>query len=118
MEKLRFNNPVFRNGGNFTARLGAKWLELFNQGVRQVELTDVSGQVSYGTAKLTQVAYLPFNYIPQEWLWECHDGKGRQVLGLFDLMQQAYGDRMHYNSPVTLVWFTRSDLPTGAAQVA
>jgi hypothetical protein len=84
--KLEFLNPVFKNGLNYTVRLGEKWYERLEIG-DFVEIADTDK-----VAKITSVEVKDFYDIDYEGTVFAneHDPECRDVDGLERAMSRAY----------------------------
>ena len=85
MVKIKFKNPIFNKGINYTVRLGEKWAKILNIGDK-VNLDDVD----VGIISRIDVSY--FSLInPVVWIFnhdpECRKGKGH----LWEVLKKIYG---------------------------
>lgn len=96
MKKMKFSNPVFRQGMNVTCRMGNKWL-------RKVQ----PGDEFEAEGKRALCHYLHicrFNEIPLSMLSFEHDPACRDIMGLYKVMAGLY-PKFDQNSIVTLIGF-------------
>ena len=105
MKRLKFLNPVFKKGLNFTVRLGTKWAGQLSIG----EFIEIEGWNGVGRVEKMYVCRLAD--IPKEVLEDEHDPACHEWKGLLDAIKAAYpelrelsGDAF-YQQVVTCVGF-------------
>jgi len=86
MKYLRFLNPVFKKGLNFTVRKGTRWVKEATVG----EFVAVEGWRGFGRIECFYVCRLA--QIPKEVLVNEHDPDCRTIEGLIYALKRAYSE--------------------------
>ena len=84
MKKLQFDNPIFRQGKNFTVRLGEKWKEQLHIG----DFIEIEGW--HGFAEIRCIHVCKLADIPEKILELEHDPFCRTWEGLVKILQKVY----------------------------
>lgn len=93
MKNLEFLDPKFRQGENFTVRLGRKWLDVAIGEI--VELVPVGlqiGRFHRAMGEITKLYHCRFVDCPEEVYKKEHDPTCRDFDGLLEAMKRAYPD--------------------------
>lgn len=84
METLRFINPEFHAGINYTVRLGDRWAQLATVG----DFVEVEG--FNGVGRVRDIFTCKLNKVPDTVLEKEHDGTCSTFTGLTEAMMLAY----------------------------
>lgn len=104
-QRMAFSHQVGPPGSQeTTVRLGRKWLDLHENGVRDVVMIDANGR-PFGAAVITAVAYLRIEDVPAEFYWDgvCTPEQLAEAVGL------VYHRPVKTSDYVTIVFFYRKD---------
>jgi len=101
---LKFGNPSFRKGLNFTVRDGIKHANLSDRIGDTVGLADVNGNV-IGSGCLVNVTVCSLIEIPDFVLKNEHDLECVKPIGLMHVLQTVYGRQFKPGDIITCVGF-------------
>jgi hypothetical protein len=90
MHTLLFDRAIFREGVNYTVRLGDKWCKL--KVGEKINLAQ--GDVVWGVAWVTDVLYSGCSSIPARVIQLEHDPRCRTRLGLEAELERVYGQEI------------------------
>jgi hypothetical protein len=105
MATLYFPVLAFNPGQNITVRLGDEWFRLFNAGVMSADVYLVGSEAVISEADISQVSYLPFGMIPQEWIDLANYPGVRNLDELYEVLAAAYGIQFDSEALVSVIWF-------------